>query len=361
MSSSQTLPHQHEHITPVIVEIENGIGWITLNREKALNSLNDEMVCLLSQALQDWEKDSSVHAVIVQGKGRAFCAGGDIRNFYHNKQTGHLEKSERFFKDEYRLNKYIGNYGKPYISLIDGINMGGGMGISIHGSHRLVTENARLAMPETTIGFHTDVGASYFLSRLQDNLGIYLGLTGVHIKGEDALFAGLVTHYVESHRLSKIIASLKKDRVSKESFLPYMESLLKTHSSPPPHSFLKENLSIIRSCFAATTIDAILENLLNNGSPFATQTYEELKTKSPSSLRVVLQALLNAQHLDFSDCMTQELRLSHAFIQRHDFAEGVRALLIDKDKNPRWQPSTLQEVTPDMVQSYFKPLKNETL
>lgn len=357
-NTSQTASPQAQE--PIIIgEVKNGIGWLTLNREKALNSLNDQMIHGIHRFLVEWEKAPEVHAVVLQGKGRAFCAGGDVRNFYYNKKAGEIEKTEDFFRKEYLLNGYIHAYPKPYISLINGINMGGGMGISIHGSHRVVTENATLAMPETTIGFHTDVGGSYFLSRLPDYLGIYLGLTGIHISGADAFYAGLVTHYAPSHKLDDLAQSFQTVDWSEGHPQSLIDDLLEEFSLAPPPSSLEQHRDVILECFSHSTVEEILQALKNNTSAFAQTTYKDLLTKSPSSLKVVLKALIQAKHMDFSQCLLQELRLSHAFIKYHDFAEGVRALLIDKDKTPVWNPGALEEVTPDIVEAHFMPLEDE--
>lgn len=346
--TTQIAPNPSED--PVLIEVHNRKGWITLNRDKSLNSLNMEMIHLIHRTLEAWASDSDIQAVILQGNGRAFCAGGDVRNFYYNKQKGKLDESIQFFEDEYKLNTYIKNYPKPYISLINGINMGGGLGISIHGSHRIVTENAIMAMPEATIGFHTDVGGSYFLSRLPNNWGTYLGLTGDHIMAEDALYLGLATHHVPSSKLNQVIEKLTNENLSSTTAV---DKVIEGVSKVSPNSILASHQGVVSQCFGGETVESILENLEKEGSPFAQETLKNLNKKSPTSLKVVLRSLQKAKTLSFEDCMAQELTLSKAFVNNHDFEEGVRALLIDKDHNPKWNPSSLAGVTQSQVDRYF--------
>lgn len=349
---------QSENEPLVLARIEKNIGWITLNREKALNSLNQEMVSVLSAALKDWAVNPEVKFVIIQGKGRAFCAGGDVRNFYYAHKEGNLKETYQFFKDEYSLNHFIKFYPKPYISLINGYCMGGGMGISMHGSHRIVTENARLAMPETTIGFFPDVGGTYFFSRLPKNLGVYLGLTGALLTPEDSVYTGLATHFILASQLEELITRFQSIQFT-SSPLNQIDSLLQQYASSPGSSQIERHSDGIDRLFNQTSMKDLLNSLEKENTDFTRQTLEILKTKSPTSLKVVLKALRLAKELSFKDCIKLEYRLALEFIKRVDFAEGVRALLIDKDKTPQWNPSSLAQVSSQAVDAYFAPRDDE--
>ncbi|MBS0272110.1 MAG: enoyl-CoA hydratase/isomerase family protein [Proteobacteria bacterium] len=335
-------------------KVQGGIGWITLNRPEALNALSLAMIRGLSQLLKDWERDESVRAVVIEGAGeKAFCAGGDVRAVYEAKQKGDTHIPDAFFREEYTLNTYIHTYPKPYISLIDGIAMGGGLGVSVNGSYRIVTERALLAMPETGIGFFPDVGATTFLNAAPGITGLYLALTGTRLKAVDALWAKLATHFIPSSSLS-----LFKNDLEQGSSLE--KALVQHCTHPSEHGFLEDHTAQIEQHFQRSSLLNILNGLKTNPSPFAQNTYNTLMTKSPTSLAVVFRQLTQANS-DFKERMKQEFRLSQRFIEGHDFGEGVRAVLIDKDHLPHWSPQTIEEVTSETIDHYFSSLSEKEL
>ncbi|HUX79354.1 MAG TPA: enoyl-CoA hydratase/isomerase family protein [Alphaproteobacteria bacterium] len=339
----------------LLSEVQKGIGWITLNRPAALNALSLAMIRGLALLLKKWEADSSVNVILIQGAGeKAFCAGGDVRAVYEAKRVGDLETCDAFFREEYTLNNYIHAYPKPYIALMDGIAMGGGLGVSVNGSHRIVTERALLAMPETGIGFFPDVGATTFLNMAPGSVGLYLGLTGTRIKAEDALWAGLATHYLPFAQLASFKEDLQQGNAFEDALSAFCEA-------PPEKGFLEHHAELIEAHFNKPTLKEIMESLAEDPSPFSQNTYNTLMSKSPTSLAVVFRQLKEGKTLSFPDRMKLEFRLSQHFVKGHDFMEGVRAVLIDKDHLPRWMPQKLENLRDQDIDIYFSSLGEREL
>ncbi|MFV2092981.1 MAG: enoyl-CoA hydratase/isomerase family protein, partial [Hyphomicrobiales bacterium] len=339
----------------ILFETRGSVGLITLNRPKALNAVTYAMVCEMPEQLARWARDDAVACVVVRAvPGRAFSAGGDIRELYAWRQAGDRRLVD-FYDIEYRLNRTIKHFPKPYIALIDGIVMGGGVGISIHGSHRLVTKNALFAMPETGIGFFPDVGGTYFLPRCPGRLGHYIGLTGARLGAADMAYAGLATMAVgddaEADILSALAAGDPCDKALEEFSQPVGEAPLAALRADIDH------------CFAGGTVDAILERLEADCTPANRQwgidTAASIRAKAPLATRVALRQLNAGAALDFDACMALEYRLVNRFMGGSDFFEGVRAAVIDKDRSPRWNPATLAQVSDAMVDDYFAPLEHE--
>lgn len=335
---------------------KNGnIGLITLNRPSVLNALNHAMFKTMHEYLSTWQGQPSIKAVIIRAtEGRAFCAGGDVKSVYE-KRLNKADDVGDFFKDEYAVNRLIYHYSKPYIALLDGITMGGGAGVSLHGSHRVATERMSFAMPETTIGFFPDVGGSYFLSRVPYKIGFYLGLSGDRIAYNDVFNLGLVDYVISSDKKNQLIQCLvETDLPSKQA----VTEIIKNFSMHVPSSELIKHKQVIESCFSYPSVEKILA-ALNLSTDWCRQVAHTLKTKSPTSLKVTLQELIRGEQLDFDACMDMEYVMMQQFLSSHDFLEGVRAVLIDKDKNPKWQPSHLNEVTEDDVLHYFECDKSQ--
>jgi enoyl-CoA hydratase len=335
----------------ILNHIENEIGWVTLNRPQALNAFSIAMARDLHQLLQRWENTTTVKAVVVEGAGdKAFCAGGDVRALYETKKQGDLQACKDFFREEYALNAKIYQYTKPYVALMDGITMGGGMGVSVTGSHRIVTERALLAMPETGIGLFPDAGGTTFLNQAPGVMGLYLGLTGTRLKAEDALWTGLATHFIPSTILPLFKADLLKG-------IPLEEALALHSQAPLTQGFLAHHQELIEAHFNKLSLEDILKSLKGDSSPFAQNMYNILRSKSPTSLAVTFRQLKEVGPLlSFSERMEMELSLSHHFLEGHDFMEGIRALLIDKDQLPRWKPATVEEILSHDIEAYFSPL-----
>lgn len=337
---------------------DGSLGVITLNRPKALNALNHEMFNAIDHHLSAWAGKPHIKAVLIRAvQGRAFCAGGDVR-LAHERKKMNDPRLEHFFRDEYVMNRLIFNYPKPYIALLNGITMGGGAGISIHGSHRVATEHLVFAMPETSIGFFPDIGGTYFLSHLPHKMGFYLGLTGEAIPYNDCYALGLVDAVIHSDSQNKLIELLV------DSALPDNETISQIINSlvvSVPKSTLLEHKSEIVSCFSHDTVEKIIHALEETATDWCKKIATILKTKSPTSLKVTLQALIRGEKMNFEECMQMEYRIMQQFLRSHDFFEGIRAALIDKDKNPRWKPTTLEDVTTHDVMKYFSPSKEEDL
>lgn len=328
-------------------------GLVKLTRTSALNALTHNMILALDRALQAWETDPDVACVILEGEGRAFCAGGDVVAAYKAGQNG--TPAFDFFRDEYRLNARIGRFPKPYISLLNGIVMGGGAGISVHGSHRIVTENTLFAMPETGIGFFPDVGGSAFLPHLHDNFGYYLALTGNRVRWGDCLQSGIATHAVAVNDLDDLrddlIATADVDTALARCQYPDFETPV-------------EMRQLIEASFAHATLTecvAALEKSAAAGSKHANDILTVLATRSPTSVAVTFRQIADGRALDLDDCMRMEYRIASRMLEAHDFYEGVRAVLIDKDGAPAWKPDSIEDVKPEMVSAYFANLGEREL
>ncbi|KAJ6638724.1 3-hydroxyisobutyryl-CoA hydrolase, mitochondrial [Pseudolycoriella hygida] len=329
----------------VLVEERGRAGIVTLNRTKALNALNTEMVRNIYAALLQFERDKSL--VIIKGAGgKAFCAGGDVRSLVEKD----LSYGEDFFRSEYTLNHLIGTYTIPYIAIIDGITLGGGVGISVHGKYRIATEKTVFAMPETAIGLFPDVGGSYFLPRLDGKLGNFFGLTGFRLKGKDVLKGGIATHYCESSKLP----SLENELVGASGFAEVEATLSKYSIQDDSEFVLAKNMNQINKCFGSSTVEEIVANLEKDGSEWAQKTKEALSKASPTALKVTLKAISFGSKLSLADSLRMEFRLGNNHLRDSDFHEGVRALLIDKTNQPKWKPPTLEEVTDSRVSSFFE-------
>lgn len=339
----------------IIFATNHQLGIVTLNRPQAMNASTPEMKQALYAQLDIWANDPSIKAIVLKNAGnKAFCAGGDLRAIYntcHNKPI----KSQNSFWHEYRLNHRIFHYPKPYVSLMNGITMGGGAGISINGSHRIATENFIFAMPETGIGFFPDAGGSYFLPRCPGQTGIYLGLTGARIQAADALDLKLIDAYIPNQKLTDFVNVLAQADFTDnphDTVTTVMQQFSEPLDTPP----LKIYQPHIELCFAHHTVENILTALKKHSMDWTKTVIETLKQKSPTSLKIALQALRHGAMLDFDQCMQMEFRLAVHFLQQHDFYEGIRATIIDKDNQPIWQPSNLSDVSLEVVENYFAPL-----
>ncbi|QJT05896.1 enoyl-CoA hydratase/isomerase family protein [Streptomyces asoensis] len=334
---------------PVLLHTTGRAAHITLNRPRAINALNHTMVRRIDGALTLWERDPAVETVVISGAGeRGLCAGGDIRAVHDDARDDDGTASAAFWRDEYHLNARIARYPKPYVALMDGIVMGGGVGVSAHGSVRVVTERSRIAMPETGIGFVPDVGGTHLLARAPGELGTHLALTGAQIGAADAVLCGLADHYVPSVSLRQFIDDLAD--------LPVREALDR-HEQPLPAGGLAGHREWIDTCCAVDTVEEIVQRLFAHGDPTAKETAETLLARSPTALKVTLAALRRARRLgSLERVLEQEYRVSCAALTTPDLVEGIRAQVVDKDRDPRWSPATLAEVTTADVERFFAPL-----
>ena len=339
----------------VFFEVKESLGLITLNRPKALNALTLSMVRKIHPKLKEWQNDSSIKYVLIKAQGeKAFCAGGDIRAL-HDWGKNNEDEAIGFYREEYTLNQYIKRYPKPYISLVNGIVMGGGVGLSVHGSHRIAGENYSFAMPETGIGLFPDVGGSFFLSRLKYEAGTYLALTGSRIKAADAIFLQTATNFVKSENFSSIINDLSKGERDPGD-------IINNYSSSPDEESEFEMISDFSlKNFKGNTIEEIIDNLKNNNSDLATKILSIIGTKSPTSLKVALRSLQLGRKNSFEDCMKMEFRMVNKVMNDHDFYEGVRALIIDKDNKPSWSPKSIEDVDDGFVDEFFHSLSENEL
>ena len=311
------------------------IGRLLLDRPNALNALDLGMIRALRAALAAFRLDPAVQAVVIDSNSdRAFCAGGDIRAIRAYAMAGESEDVERFFAEEYALDAEIAAFPKPYVALIDGICMGGGIGVSVHGAVRVTTEQGMFAMPETGIGFFPDIGATYVLPRLPGSLGMYLGLTGTRMTGADAVHAGLATHFVPRQRLDALRAALAADGAA----------VVAAHVAELPPFSLAPHRAAIDRCFSADSVHGIVARLEEEGSGWAQATLATLRGMSPSSVCWSFAAIRRGGGLDLLAALTAELRLTRSVTRHPDFAEGVRAMVVDKDRTPRWTPPTLDAV-----------------
>jgi enoyl-CoA hydratase len=334
----------------VIIFVERGIGRIRLNRPKAIHALTREMCDTMSQALLAWRSDAAVHSVVIDhAEGRGFCAGGDVVSLARSGAAGATE-ARAFFFAEYRLNHLLFTFPKPTIALMDGITMGGGVGISLPCDFRVATENTRLAMPETGIGLFPDVGGGWYLPRLEGRVGQFMALTGARLDGAECLYLGLATHHVEQASLDDLIARLAKTPAR-------VAGAVGAFSAKPSGARIAANLPAIAKLFASDRLEDVLAALAAEDSAWADSELATLKSKSPLSCKVSLRLLADgAARRSFRDEMTAEYALAAHVVQTHDFRDGVRALLIDKDNAPVWQPATPEDVTEEMLDKLFAPL-----
>lgn len=339
--------------------IQGKLGRITLNRPAALHALNTPMCRAMTAALLQWRDDPAVTAVMVDhAEGtRGFCAGGDIRILAESGAKDGAEARE-FFHTEYRLNHLIQSYPKPYVALIDGVTMGGGVGISVHGDFRIATERTTFAMPETGIGLFPDVGGGWFLSRLSGQIGVWLALTGARLKAADCMEAGIATHYVPSEMLAAVKAQIGGAADTHDPMLALRSGLeALDEGAGHPHELVFENVERIDRLFAFDTVEEIFAALAADPDPWAKAQLTTLQAKSPQTLKVAIRQIRSGAKLaSFADNMAMEYRIGARVVQRHDFLEGVRAVIVDKDNAPRWSPAALEGVTGAMLDGIFAPL-----
>lgn len=344
----------------VLFETKNSTGIITLNRPKALNALSLNMVRLVQPQLETWKSEGLKLIVMKGAGGKAFCAGGDIRSLTESVASGGTVHEE-FFKEEYILDHALASLPMPYVAIIDGITMGGGVGLSVHGKFRLATEKTLFAMPETGIGLIPDVGGGYFLPRLQGQLGMFLALTGFRLKGRDVQRSGIATHFCESAKIPDVEQELlelptpNEDNV--KAILDSYHGKCKMGDDKP--FALQDQQTLIDEIFDASTVEDIMERLRANGSPWALKQVEIMNKMSPTSMKVTLEQLRRGATSSLEDVLSMEYRLVQSCCYDHDFTEGVRAVLVDKDNSPSWKPKTLAEVTREKLDDYFKPLPKE--
>ncbi len=335
-------------------EVIGKAGVVTLTRTKALNALTENMVHALAAALEAWEKDDAIRCVLVKAEGRAFCAGGDIMNVYRAGKEGNVLVG--FFADEYRMNAQLARFPKPYVALIDGIVMGGGVGISVHGSHRVMTGNAIVAMPEVGIGFFPDVGGSHALSRLPGSFGMYMALTGNRVRQGDALAVGLATHAIDAESQQALIEALTTSGD--------VDEVLRKFSVVAAPQTDAATFDAIARHFSRDTLDEVLESLKKDaerGDDFAAATLSTMLSRSPTSLRVTWRQIREGAALSMDECMRMEFRVLNRMLTGKDFYEGIRAALIDKGSTPVWDPASLDEVGEADVDAYFAPLGAQEL
>ncbi|CUX45113.1 MULTISPECIES: enoyl-CoA hydratase/isomerase family protein [Rhizobium/Agrobacterium group] len=333
----------------VIVEKRQGAGIISLNRPKAINSLTLPMVRALFQALQRFEDDAGISCVVLTGEGeKGLCAGGDVRVIHDLGKAGDPQVLD-FWREEFPLNYRIARFGKPYVAFMDGIVMGGGVGISAHGSHRIVTERTRLAMPETGIGYFPDVGGSWLLPKAPGECGTWLGLTGNAVTAADAIYAGFADYFVPSDRLEALMQDL-----SQTTDVEGVEAAIAAYAIDGGEGVLAANRDIIDATFRFDTVEEIFAALSTRDDAFSRETLEVLQKRSPTSLKLTLKLLrLGRESASLIECLEREFAAGTEILRQHDFYEGVRAALVDKDRNPRWRPARLDEVREEDISRYL--------
>jgi enoyl-CoA hydratase len=331
----------------ILTHVDGGVGFLTLNRPKAINSLTHTMVTAMTEALTNWAADDSVNAVVVNGSGeRGLCAGGDVVAIYHSAKVGGAD-ARNFWFDEYRLNAQIKRFPKPYVALMDGIVMGGGVGVAGHGSIRIATDSSKIAMPEVGIGFIPDVGGTYLLSRAPGALGLHAALTGAPFSGADAIALGFADYYVPSDRLAEFGTAVVETGV---------DVAVERLAIAPPASQLVAQRDWIDQCYTGETVADIIAALRQHDSGAANDAANLIATRSPIALSVTLESVRRAAELPtLEDVLVQEYRVSCGSLRSHDLVEGIRAQLVDKDRNPQWSPESLAAVTAADIADYFRP------
>jgi len=357
---SVTEAETRENKDDLIVKSEGALGVIRLNRPKTINAFTLEMMRGINTALDVFEHDPSIGLVLIEGNGeRGFCAGGDIRGLYESiREGGDLGKI--FWREEYIMNSRIASYPKPYVAYMDGMVMGGGVGLAAHGRHRIVTEKTKLAMPEVSIGFFPDVGGTWLLAHAPGELGTYFGLTGQPMNAADAIRCSLGNLYITTARWGEARAALA--RLGPGTNNGMVRGVLSHYTSPKEQGPVEQQKEIIDRAFAFDTVEEILAALLREPSEFAQKTRQIMLEKSPTSLKVTLRLLRAARaSKSLDECLIREYGAALEVFVSRDFPEGIRAAVIDKDRTPKWSPATVAEVTPEMVGAYFAPRGEDEL
>lgn len=342
----------------ILFSEEGGVGHVLLNRPGALNALTHGMVAAFRRQVRIWAADPAIACLVIEGAGdRAFCAGGDIRRLHDEGKAGGSYPRD-FYGTEYVSNAEIHHFPKPYIAFMDGIVMGGGVGYSVHGSHRIVTQKTLFAMPETGIGLFPDVGGSFFMPRLEGELGMYLALTGVRLKAADTLAAGIGTVFIPQERLPQVLSALRaaapRDRAAVDDVLRGFGTFAGDAELPPLRARIDRH-------FSADSVEGILASLEGSDDSWAQEVAQGLRTKSPTSLKLTFRQMRQGAKLDFDACMRMEWRMVNRVMQGHDFYEGVRAVIIDKDQKPDWRPARLEDVGKEAIDAYFAPMPGDEL
>jgi len=334
----------------MIIRCEGIAGFLTLNRPKAIHALTAGMDAAMQAALLDWADDDGVRAVIVDhSEGRGFCAGGDIAFLRNSALTDNGASGRKFFYEEYQLNHLMFTYSKPIVAFMDGITMGGGVGISQPASFRVATEHTRFAMPETGIGLFPDVGGGWYLARLKGRIGQFLALTGARLDGAECLWAGLATHFVPSARIDEAKARIARGEA--------IDQVLGQLGETPPDPRIAANADLIAKHFHSDVLETVLASLASDPGEWAQKELATLRTKSPQACKVALRQLAKARRLDrFDDYMAMEYRIASRVLTLPDFAEGVRAVIVDKTNDASWSPATPEGVTEAMIEAIFAPL-----
>ncbi|NUS43144.1 MAG: enoyl-CoA hydratase/isomerase family protein [Mycobacteriaceae bacterium] len=349
---------ERETLEPEVILAErDGLGWITLNRPKAINALTHGMERAITPALRRWAAADAIRAVVLTGAGeRGLCAGGDIVAIYHAAKTGdraEAREAAEFWRAEYELNHAISRFPKPYVAVMDGIVMGGGVGLAAHGSVRVVTERSMVGMPEVGIGFVPDVGGTHLLARAPGLIGRHVALTTARMSGADAIAAGFADHHVPADALPALLDALGVD--------PVVDAVAR-FATPAPESELAVQRDWIDDCYAADTPAEIVRRLCAHGDAAARKAAEQILAKSPIAVSVALRSLRAAAETDsLAENLNREFRVSVAALRSHDLVEGIRAQVIDKDRNPRWSPATLDDVTEAQIDTYFEDLGDREL
>ena len=344
----------NEITADVICEKQGHAGLIHLNRPKALNALTHDMVNRIASALDAWEQDEQITRVVIDAEGeKAFCAGGDIRKITDQGKAGQKTEAVRFWADEYRLNTRIKTYAKPFIALVDGIVMGGGVGLSLHGQYRVAGDRFLFAMPEITIGLFPDVGATYALPRLQGESGLWLAMTGSRLKRDDALTLDIATHAVSSSDMP----SLKQDLIAGYD----IEQSLHRYKAAASPSRIPALMPEINDLFSANDLIELVARLeqASPRSEFAVECLKIIRKASPTSLAITFKQMRHGRELSFREAMMLEYRIVSRILDGYDFYEGVRAVIIDKDQSPQWQPDRIEDLDTQTIEHYFKPLAQE--
>lgn len=360
LAQTQWISFMIDECDDVQFRLHGNLGRITLNRAASLNALTLDMVRALDARLALWAQDDSVNAILIDGSGRAFCAGGDVRALAEAPPGDPVTAD--FYRFEYTLNHRIFTYPKPYISILDGVVMGGGAGISVHGSHRVATEATLFAMPETAVGFFPDVGGSYFLPRLPGRIGLYLGLTGIRLGPADAMYCGLATHYIPRARWDTIVEAL-----ASESSIQGFDRVLVAAAEDPGPCTLADDRAAIDRCFASDSVAGIVAELRAEDGEWARAALARLSAASPFSLQVTYRLLRErfdsseGHEAVFAAAMRREYRVSQRLVASDDFREGVRAMLVDKDRKPQWFPRRIEDVREVDVNACFESLGEDEL